>query len=137
MARNENAEVTPTPEVAGEQRGDGDWPRPGEEGYVHPDGTPQSQRQLEDNQRAAADRAAAGSTVHGAPLGTPGPTPNVERAKAVEAAGNYDGKTVAESRAELTEWIETKTEEKADEAGAETAEESAPKSRRSRPGSGA
>jgi hypothetical protein len=116
MAQNENAAVTPTPEVAGEQRDRGDWPRPGEEGYVHPDGTPQSQRQLEDNKRAAADRAAAGSTVHGAPLGTPGPTPDVERAKAVEAAENYDGKTVQESRAELTDWIDDKTAEKADEA---------------------
>ncbi|MEU8270138.1 hypothetical protein AB0B89_23640, partial [Sphaerisporangium sp. NPDC049002] len=77
MAHNDSPEVTPTPEVADAQRGDGDWPRPGEEGYVHPDGTPQSQRQLEDNRRAAADRAAAGSTVHGAPLG--GPVARAER----------------------------------------------------------
>ncbi len=137
MADEKVDETKPTPEVAAEQRTDGSWPKPGEEGYVTPDGTPQSRQQLEDNRRAAADRAAAGSTVHGAPLATPGPTPDAERAKAVERAETYDGKTVQESRAELTEWIETKTGEKADEAGAETAEESAPKSRRSRPGSGA
>lgn len=48
------------------QRG-GSWPKPGDEGFVHPDGTPQSERQLADNVRAAADREAAASGVHGAP----------------------------------------------------------------------
>jgi hypothetical protein len=52
MSANEN--VQPTPEKAAEQQNDRDWPRPGEEGYVTPDGTPQSVQQLEDNRRAAA-----------------------------------------------------------------------------------
>lgn len=117
MSETEN--VQPTPEKAAEQQGDRAWPRPGEEGYVHPDGTPQSVQQLEDNRRAAADRAAAGSTVHGAPLATPGPTPDVERDKAVERAENYSGKTVAEGEEELTEWIDDKAAEKVDEADGE------------------
>ncbi len=119
MADEKVDETKPTPEVAAEQRSDDSWPAPGEEGYVHPDGTPQSEQQLEDNRRAAADRAAAGSTVHGAPLATPGPTPDAERAKAVERAENYPGKTVAEAEDELTEWIDDKTAEKADEATGE------------------
>jgi len=43
------------------------WPEPGEEGFVHNDGTPQSEQQLADNKRAAELRAEAGSSVHGAP----------------------------------------------------------------------
>ncbi|MFI5955818.1 hypothetical protein [Cryptosporangium sp. NPDC051539] len=58
---------TPSQDLAEEQRADESWPRPGEEGYVHPDGTPQSVEQLAANRRAAADRARAGSGVHGAP----------------------------------------------------------------------
>ncbi|YCK35168.1 hypothetical protein ACNF49_14095 [Actinomadura sp. ATCC 39365] len=112
--------VQPTPEKAAEQQNDNDWPRPGEEGYVTPDGTPQSIKQLEDNRRAAADRAAAGSTVHGAPLATPGPTPDAERAKAVERAENYSGKTVEDRDEAVTEWIDDKTEEKTDEASDDT-----------------
>jgi hypothetical protein len=123
--------VQPTPEKAAEQQHDSDWPRPGEEGYVTPDGTPQSVKQLEDNRRAAADRAAAGSTVHGAPLATPGPTPDKERAKAVEAAENYSGKTVEERDEAVTEWIDDKTEEKVDEA--EDTGEAAPKTTRRKP----
>ncbi|MEU8270835.1 hypothetical protein AB0B89_27215 [Sphaerisporangium sp. NPDC049002] len=68
--------------------------------------------------------------MHGAPLGTPGPTPDVEGAKAVERAESYDGKTVAESRAELTEWIDDKTEEKVEEKGAEDAAPAPKPSRR-------
>jgi hypothetical protein len=113
-------ETKATPERAVEQQSSGDWPRPGEEGYVHPDGTPQSERQLEDNRRAARDRAAAGSTVHGAPLATPGPTPDAERAKAVERAEKYDGVTTAEAEEKLTAFVEEKTEEKAEEAGDES-----------------
>lgn len=122
--------VQPTPEKAAEQQKASDWPRPGEEGYVTPDGTPQSERQLEDNRRAAADRAAAGSTVHGAPLATPGPDPQAERDKAVERAENYSGTTVDERDQAVTEWIEDKTEEKADEAVDETADDSKPKTSR-------
>ncbi|MBO4274131.1 hypothetical protein [Microbispora triticiradicis] len=116
----DNNDVTPTPEKAAEQRDDTSWPRPGDEGYVHPDGTPQAAKQLEDNRRAAADRAAAGSTVHGAPLATPGPQADQERAKAVERAENYDGKTVAESEDELTGWIDEKTAEAAEETTGDT-----------------
>ena len=57
--------------------------------------------------------------MHGAPLATPGPTPDVERDKAVERAENYSGKTVAEGEEELTEWIDDKTAEKVDEAEGE------------------
>jgi hypothetical protein len=129
---NTDNEVTPTPEVAAEQRERNDWPRPGEEGYVHPDGTPQSQQQLEDNRRAAADRAAAGSLVHGAPLATPGPTPDAERAKAERRAANYDGKTVQESRTELTDWIDDKTAEKADEASEDDTDSTTPRTRQNK-----
>ncbi|MEV0149097.1 MULTISPECIES: hypothetical protein [unclassified Nonomuraea] len=114
----EKKDETTSPERAAEQQDRSDWPRPGEEGYVHPDGTAQSERQLEDNRRAAADRAAAGSMVHGAPLATPGPTPGEETAKAVERAETYDGKTTAEAEEELAEFVEDKTAEKAEEAAA-------------------
>jgi len=68
---------------------DASWPQPGDEGYVHPDGTPQSVGQLEANRQAAADRAAVGSAVHGAPLATPGPDPEGETAKAAARADQY------------------------------------------------
>jgi hypothetical protein len=71
--------------VAEKQGGSG-WPEPGQEGFVHPDGTPQSVRQLEENKQAAADRAAAGSIIHGAPLATPGPDPEGETVKAIKRA---------------------------------------------------
>ena len=129
MSETEN--VQPTPEKAAEQQNDSSWPRPGEEGYVTPDGTPQSVKQLEDNRRAAADRAAAGSTVHGAPLATPGPTPDAERAKAVERAENYSGTTVEERDKAVTEWIDDKTEEKVDEAADDS--EDKPRTARRKP----
>ncbi|GAA3077867.1 hypothetical protein [Streptosporangium carneum] len=122
--------VQPTPEKAEEQQADNSWPKPGEEGYVHPDGTPQSVQQLEDNRRAAADRAAAGSVVHGAPLATPGPDVQAERDKAVERAESYDGTTTEQAEEHLTEWIEEKTEEKADEAADD--EQAKPAARRTR-----
>ncbi|MEV4093796.1 hypothetical protein [Streptosporangium saharense] len=124
--------VQPTPEKAEEQQADSSWPKPGEEGYVHPDGTPQSVQQLEDNRRAAADRAAAGSVVHGAPLATPGPDVQTERDKAVERAESYDGTTAEQGEKNLTEWIETKTEEKADEAADDDGEQAKPAARRTR-----
>lgn len=131
-----------TPQVAEQQQSVGDWPKPGEEGYVHPDGTPQSQRQMADNQLAAADRAAAGSILHGAPLATPGPDPEGETAKAAARAESYSGKTVAEGRRDLAEHIAEASREKAEEVAPQgeptpasratqrTADESAPKSRR-------
>lgn len=62
------------------------WPKPGDEGYVHPDGTPQAAAQLQANRQAAQDRAAVGSLIHGAP--------------AVERGGNPDASAVAAQRAE-------------------------------------
>lgn len=59
--------VVSSQEAKKEQGASAGWPQPGEEGYVHPDGTKQAEQQLEDNRRAAADRAAAGSILHGAP----------------------------------------------------------------------
>jgi|SRR5688572_16867677 len=122
--------TTATPEHAVEQQSSGDWPRPGEEGYVHPDGTPQSEKQLADNRRAARDRAAAGSTVHGAPLATPGPRPDAERAKAVERAENYDGTTVVEAEEKLTEFVEEKTAEQVDDSGETSRSARSPRSTR-------
>lgn len=79
----------PSQDVAETQGGTG-WPEPGQEGFVHPDGTLESIAQLESNKQAAADRARAGSFIHGAPLGTPGPTPGEETAKAMARADKGD-----------------------------------------------
>lgn len=102
-------------EEAGKQQADGSWPRPGEEGFVHPDGTAQAAKQLEENRRAAADRAAAGSTVHGAPSlgGDLGKAASV----AEERADAYSGPTVAEARKDHAEWVEEKRDEVAAESG--------------------
>lgn len=45
--------------VADTQQTAKDWPVPGDEGFVHPDGTQQSINQLADNKQAAADRVGA------------------------------------------------------------------------------
>ena len=87
------------------QQDDSSWPVPGDEGYVIPDGTPQAAKQLEDNRRAAADRAAAGSSVHGAPAATPGPQLLGEAAAAQARAENYSGPTMAEAHKGTTEAI--------------------------------
>jgi HK97 family phage major capsid protein len=47
------------------------WPKPGDEGFVHPDGTPQSVAQLEENKQAQADRDHAGSVASTAPRSPP------------------------------------------------------------------
>jgi hypothetical protein len=73
-----------------DKQGDKGWPSPGQEGFVHPDGTRQAEQQLADNKQAAADRAAAGSIIHGAPLGRPG----AETVKAIQRAREGD-ETVA------------------------------------------
>lgn len=81
---------------AGKAQRGGSWPKPGDEGFVHPDGTPQSARQLIENRQAAANREAAGSRVHGAP-----------------AQGGVQGVPVvddrpsdlAKARQEHTEWV--------------------------------
>lgn len=77
-------------QVVAESQGGAGWPEPGQEGFVHPDGTPQSVAQLEGNKHAAADRAAAGSIIHGAPLGTPGEDPAAETQKAIDRAEKGD-----------------------------------------------
>lgn len=69
-----------------DKQGGAGWPEPGQEGFVHPDGTLQAEEQLKANKQAAADRAAAGSYIHGAPLARPGVDPQAETAKAVERA---------------------------------------------------
>lgn len=79
-----------SPERAAGQVDDAGWPKPGEEGYVHPDGTPQSVAQLAGNRQAAADRAAAGSIVHGAPAVQRGGDPDATSAAAARAAA-YSG----------------------------------------------
>jgi hypothetical protein len=134
--------------VAEKQQNDSAWPVPGDEGYVIPDGTPQAAQQLADNKRAAADRAAAGSTVHGAPMATPGPQAQEQAAAAVERAENYSGPTIEDRDAGVTQSIrdgfETATDkaEKSDQpvtssaaetpAGTKqrTAEQSSPKTAR-------
>lgn len=90
---------------AEKQQADSSWPVPGDEGYVIPDGTPQAAQQLEQNRRAAADRAAAGSTVHGAPMATPGPQVLGEQAAAEARAAHYSGPTIAERDAGTTQAI--------------------------------
>lgn len=73
-----------------ESQGGSGWPEPGQEGFVHPDGTPQAAAQLEGNKQAAADRAAAGSIIHGAPLAAPGDDPGAETLKAIDRAREGD-----------------------------------------------
>jgi hypothetical protein len=80
---------TPSQDNAEKQGGSG-WPEPGQEGFVHPDGTLQAENQLRDNKQAAADRAAAGSIIHGAPLGVPGEDPGAETQKAIARAREGD-----------------------------------------------
>lgn len=75
---------------AAEKQGGAGWPEPGQEGFVHPDGTKQAEEQLRDNKQAAADRAAAGSIIHGAPLATPGDDPGGETLKAIDRAREGD-----------------------------------------------
>jgi hypothetical protein len=77
---------TPSPVDAEKQQKDSSWPVPGDEGFVHPDGTPQAARQLEDNKQAQADRDATGSILHGAPLATPGPQAGAITAAKIENA---------------------------------------------------
>lgn len=82
-------------EVGRAQRGDSDWPRPGDEGFVHPDGTEQSERQMRDNRQAAANRAVAGSGVHGAPA----------RGGVRPGGPPVKPSALARAQAEHTEWV--------------------------------
>lgn len=99
MTKEENSAT----EAEAQQKSD--WPVPGDEGYVVPDGTPQAAQQLEDNKRAAADRAAAGSAIHGAPAATPGPQLLGEAAAAQARADAYSGPTIEERDAGVSESI--------------------------------
>lgn len=92
-------------QTAVQQQGDRAWPVPGDEGYVHPDGTPHSVQQLADNQRAAADRAAAGSIIHGAPAATPGPQVQAEAAAAQRRAAAESPVSPADAKSGLTEFV--------------------------------
>lgn len=116
--KNENARVadTDSARVAKQQQGTSDWPVPGDEGYVHPDGSPQSVAQLEANRRAAADRAAAGSAVHGAPAATPGPQLADEAAAARARAAAGSSVTRADADRGLTEYVSEGLQRAADEA---------------------
>jgi hypothetical protein len=108
-----------SPQTAVQQQGDRAWPVPGDEGYVHPDGTPQSVAQMENNRRAAADRAAAGSILHGAPMATPGPQMQTEFAAAVARAQADTAVTPAEARAGHSEFVQegfVRATEKAEES---------------------
>lgn len=106
MASIEPAPVVSAADASAEQQASATWPLPGQEGFVHPDGTPQSVAQLTDNQQAAADRAAAGSAVHGAPAtgGIP-PAPVTD-----------PGKPADEAAADHTAWVEAKRAQIAAEA---------------------
>ncbi len=119
MADNELKEDSPQTAVA--QQKNSAWPSPGDEGYVNPDGTPQSLKQLEDNKRAAADRAAAGSAVHGAPMATPGPQAASEAAAAAARAEAKSPVTADEAERGLTDFIRDRLEKAADEASADDA----------------
>lgn len=112
--KNELAEDSA--QTAKQQQGDSAWPIPGDEGYVHPDGTPQSAKQLEDNKRAAADRAAAGSAIHGAPMATPGPQMEQQYAAAVARAEAESAVTKEEADKGLTKYINDGLESAAEKA---------------------
>lgn len=124
MAENEipnpNTELKDdSAQTAVQQQGDRAWPVPGDEGYVHPDGTPQSVKQLEDNRRAAADRAAAGSLLHGAPAATPGPQLQEQAAAAAARAAADSPVSPRDAKAGLTEFITEgfqRAQDKAEEA---------------------
>lgn len=103
---NPNTELKDdSPQTAVAQQGDRAWPVPGDEGYVHPDGTPLSMAQFENNRRAAADRAAAGSFLHGAPAATPGPQLQTEMAAAQARAEADSPVTPVEARKGHAEFV--------------------------------
>jgi hypothetical protein len=96
------------------------WPNPGQEGYVHPDGTPQAEAQLRENKQAAADRAAAGSIIHGAPAAVNDvQDPGVSAGLAEQRAANYGGPTEAERREGVTQYVEQARDEMAEQQAAE------------------
>jgi hypothetical protein len=113
MADNESKDTFQT---AVQQQGDRAWPVPGDEGYVHPDGTPMAEEQRRNNERAAADRAAAGSIIHGAPAATPGPQ-LAEQAAAAAARAEADSPvSPGDAKAGLTEFVQEGFQRAADKA---------------------
>ena len=93
MANNDDPIAVDAPDASqdrADSQGGSGWPAPGQEGFVHPDGTRQAEEQLAANKQAAADRAAAGSIIHGAPLATPGDDPGAETVKAIQRAREGD-----------------------------------------------
>lgn len=126
------AGATAPAQDAQKQLADGSWPKPGDEGYVNPDGTPQAAQQLEDNRRAAADRAAAGSIIHGAPGAERGGNADAVNA-AVARAQSYSGPSNDDRDAALTESIRAgqADQPQAQRAGGQAnADDSKPKSTR-------
>lgn len=117
MADNELKEDAA--QTAKAQQADSSWPSPGDEGYVNPDGTAQSVKQLEENRRAAADRAAAGSTVHGAPMATPGPQAAEQAAAAAARAEEKSPVTQVEAEEGLTAFVRERLEKAAKDAAGE------------------
>jgi hypothetical protein len=103
-------------QTAVQQQGDTAWPVPGDEGFVHPDGTPQSVAQMENNRRAAADRAAAGSILHGAPAATPGPQLQEQAAAAAARAEAPSDVSPQEARKGHAEFITEGFQRAADKA---------------------
>ena len=106
-------------QTAKQQQGDRAWPIPGDEGYVHPDGTPLSEAQRASNERAAADRAAAGSIIHGAPAATPGPQLQAEAAAAQRRAAADSPVTPEDAKAGHAEFVQegfARAVEKAEDA---------------------
>lgn len=118
MAKDDKVTADNSATDAQKQQSDGSWPIPGDEGYVIPDGTPQASRQLAENRRAAADRAAAGSSVHGAPAATPGPQLLGEAAAAQARAESYSGPTIEERDASVTQAIRDGHEQATEKAEA-------------------
>lgn len=104
-----------SPERAADQVGNEAWPKPGDEGYVHPDGTPQAAGQLADNKRAAADRAAAGSIIHGAPAVQRGGRPDATDI-ANERAQAYSGPSTADRDEQLTATVREGQDQAAEHA---------------------
>lgn len=106
---------TASPVDAEKQRKDSSWPKPGDEGFVHPDGTPQSVVQLEGNKQAQADRDHVGSVLHGAPLGTPGPQSHAVTAEKIANAAKNTNTDDDQS------WVEKSLAESATAADKKTA----------------
>jgi hypothetical protein len=97
-------ETVSSPARAAGQVDDSGWPKPGDEGYVHPDGTPQSVAQLAGNRQAALDRAAVGSIVHGAPAVQRGGRPDATNI-AVDRARGLNDPTGVERDQALTDFV--------------------------------